>query len=92
MSARIFQETKNAMQAGRSRSKRWILEFAPAQAYEADPLMGWTGSGDTQRQLQLVFASQENAIDYAQRNDIAVEIMPTPPQRLKIQLYADNFR
>lgn len=92
MAARIFQEPKNAMQSGRGRTERWVLEFAPAEARRPDPLMGWAGSGDTQRQVRLTFADEASARDYAERYGIDALIMPTPPRRLKIQAYADNFR
>ena len=92
MKARIFQKPKNAMQSGRAGTQRWVLEFAPAEARKADPLMGWAGSGDTQRQLRLRFASREEAVAYAEKNGVEVEITPTPERRLKIQAYADNFR
>ena len=92
MKARIFQKPKNAMQSGRAGTQRWMLEFAPAEARKADPLMGWAGSGDTQRQLRLGFASREEAVAYAEKNGIEVEVTATPERRLKIQSYADNFR
>jgi len=92
MKARIFQKPKNAMQSGRAGTGRWMLEYAPAEARKADPLMGWAGSGDTRRQLRLGFASREEAVAYAEKNGIEVEIMPTPVRTLKIQAYADNFR
>jgi hypothetical protein len=92
MTARIYQNPKNAMQSGRSRSDDWILEFAPAEARRADPLMGWAGSGDTQRQVRLSFASESEARAYADRYGIAASSVKTPPRRLKLQAYADNFR
>jgi hypothetical protein len=92
MKARIFQKPKNAMQSGRAGTQRWFLEYAPAEARKADPLMGWAGSGDTRRQLRLSFASRDEAIAYAAKNGIEVEVMPTPVRTLKIQAYADNFR
>lgn len=92
MAARIFQEPKNAMQSGRSRTDQWVLEFAPAEARRADPLMGWAGSGDTQRQVRLTFASEGDARAYAERCEIAASVVPPPPRRLKLQAYADNFR
>ncbi|OHD10274.1 ETC complex I subunit [Sphingopyxis sp. RIFCSPHIGHO2_12_FULL_65_19] len=92
MKARIFQKPKNAMQSGRAGTQRWVLEFAPTEARKADPLMGWAGSGDTQRQLRLGFASRDEAVAYAEKNGIAVEVVPTPVRTLKIQAYADNFR
>ena len=84
--------SKNAMQSGRAGTQRWFLEFAPAEARKADPLMGWAGSGDTQRQLRLGFATREEAVAYATKNGFEVEIVPTPVRTLKIQAYADNFR
>ena len=92
MSARIFQRPKNAMQSGKANLDLWILEFAPAEARRADPLMGWTGSGDTQSQVTLKFASQAQAQAYADKYGIAAVVHATPPRRLKIQTYADNFR
>ena len=92
MNARIFQRPKNAMQSGKALTDQWILEFAPAEARRADPLMGWAGSGDTQVQVQLKFDSQDAAVAYAARHGISAEVHATPPRRLKLQAYADNFR
>ena len=92
MPARIFQRPKTAMQSGRARTGEWLLEFAPAEARKADPLMGWAGSGDTQAQVVLSFASAAEAEAYAQRQGIAAEIHSVPPRRLKLRSYSDNFR
>lgn len=92
MSARIYQRPKNAMQSGKALLDQWILEFAPSEARRPDPLMGWSGSGDTQAQVQLKFASQAEAQAYAEKHGIAVTVHATPPRRLKLQSYADNFR
>ena len=92
MHARIYQRPKNAMQSGKALSDQWILEFAPAEAKKADPLMGWAGSGDTQQQVQLKFPTCEAAQAYAENYGIAARVHPVPPTRLKLQAYADNFR
>ena len=92
MSARIYQRPKNAMQSGKALLDQWILEFAPAEARRPDPLMGWAGSGDTQSQVVLKFATREDALAYASKHGIAAEVHATPARRLKIQAYADNFR
>ena len=76
MAARIYQIPRNAMQSGRALTDKWVLEFEPAEARKPDPLTGWAGSGDTQRQVQLHFDSCDAA----------------PQKTLKIQAYADNFR
>ena len=71
---------------------QWVLEFAPSEARRPDPLMGWAGSGDTQAQVQLKFDSKEQAQAYAEKHGIDALVHATPPRRLKIQAYADNFR
>ena len=92
MAARIYQRPKNAMQSGTARTGDWVLEFEQAEARRADPLMGWTGSGDTQVQVQLTFGSQAEAQAYAEKYGIAARVHATPAKTLKIQAYADNFR
>ncbi|MEO5705852.1 MAG: NADH dehydrogenase ubiquinone Fe-S protein 4 [Alteraurantiacibacter sp.] len=92
MQARIYQRPKNAMQSGKALTDQWILEFAPAEARKADPLMGWAGSGDTQAQVQLKFATAEAAQAYADKYGISAVVHTVPAKRLKLQAYADNFR
>ena len=92
MAARIYQRPKNAMQSGKALTDQWILEFEQSEARHADPLMGWTGSRDTQAQVVLKFATCEEAQAYAAKHGIAARVHPTPPRALKIQAYADNFR
>lgn len=92
MAARIYQRPKNAMQSGKALTDQWILEFEQSEAKRLDPLMGWTGSGDTQEQVVLRFPSCEAAQAYAAKYEIAARVHSTPPKKLKIQAYADNFR
>lgn len=92
MQARIFQRPKNAMQSGKALTDQWILDFVPAEATRPDPLMGWAGSGDTRKQIQLRFESKEDAVAYAEKYGIDAIVHETPPRRLKLQAYADNFR
>ncbi|MEO0033721.1 MAG: hypothetical protein RIS94_3479 [Pseudomonadota bacterium] len=92
MTARIYQRPKNAMQSGKARTSDWLLEFERAEAQRPDPLMGWAGSGDTQAQITLKFGTVEEAQAYAAKYGIEAHVIPTPPKRLKLQSYADNFR
>ena len=92
MAARIYQTPRNAMQSGRALTDKWVLEFEPAEARKPDPLTGWAGSGDTQRQVKLTFASCEAAQAYADKRAIDYAVIPTPQKTLKLQAYADNFR
>jgi hypothetical protein len=90
--ARIYQRPKNAMQSGRARTDRWVLEFEAAEAQTPDPLTGWAGSGDTRSQLRLNFPTLDAAKAYADREALAYHVVPAPERTLKLQAYADNFR
>lgn len=92
MTARIYQRPKNAMQSGKALTDQWVLEFEQSEARQPDPLMGWTGSGDTQAQVVLKFATREEAQAYAAKYGIPARVHATPPRNLKIQAYADNFK
>jgi len=92
MQARIFRPAKTAMQSGRAGTEKWVLEFAPAARREADPLMGWTSSDDTRRQLRLRFDTQEEAVAYAEREGIPYVIEAPQERKLQPKAYADNFR
>ena len=92
MRARIFQPPKTAMQSGWAKTHAWVLEFVNAQARTADPLMGWTGGGDTQTQVKLIFETQDEAIAYAQRNGIEFDLELPQTRRVKPKAYADNFK
>lgn len=92
MPARIFKPAKNAMQSGAAQSKEWVLEYEPEEPRELEPLMGWTASGDTRRQLSLRFATLEEAEAYAKRLGIPYQVFAPRERRLQIKAYADNFR
>jgi hypothetical protein len=93
MRARIYQPARNAMQSGTAKTRVWLLEFAPAGAREVDPLMGWTGSGDTQAQVRLRFDSREAAEAYAKANGIDYSVMAAHKRAANIRQrgYGENF-
>lgn len=92
MLARILQPARTAMQSGQAKED-WVLEFAPAEAKRIDPLMGWTGSGDMNGQVRLVFPTKEAAISYAEKYGLAYVVEP-PNRRahvIKPGGYGGNF-
>ncbi|MGB3470311.1 MAG: NADH dehydrogenase ubiquinone Fe-S protein 4 [Erythrobacter sp.] len=92
MTAQIYQQPKSAMQSGKAKSDVWVLEFEQSEARKPDPLMGWTGSGDTQAQVKLTFPTKDAAKAYAAKYGITARIHATPTKALKLQAYADNFK
>ena len=92
MRARIYQPPKNAMQSGRAGSDEWMLDFEPAERRVADPLMGWSGSADTQAQVRLRFLTKEEAVAYAQKNGITYDLELPIVRKVRQKAYADNFK
>jgi len=88
---RIYRPAKTAMQSGRANTRQWIVEPAPAGPKEIDPLMGWTGSADTDIQVKLRFASKEDAVAYAERNHLTYEVEEPNDRKLQPKNYSDNF-
>ena len=93
MRARIYKPARNAMQSGTAKTHDWVLDFAPADARALDPLMGWTSSADTQRQVRLRFASQQAAEDYARAKGIAYDLIQPQARAANIRQmgYGENF-
>ena len=90
--ARILEQERKTTQSGNANTGKWILEFERQQALRPDPLTGLNGSGDTNTQVRIAFASREAAIAYCEKHGLPYHLVPAPPVRLKIQAYADNFR
>lgn len=92
MSARIYSPAKTAMQSGKGKTGRWILDFDPETPRKIDPLMGYTTSSDMRSQIRLTFETKEEAIAYAEKHGIEFRVQePKEPKRRQIS-YAENFR
>ena len=91
MKAKIYKPAKTAMQSGVAKTKYWLLEYVPESKKYVEPLMGWTGSEDTQAQVKLRFPTMEKAVAYANSNNIPYEVMEVHPRKKIRKSYADNF-
>jgi ETC complex I subunit conserved region len=92
MTARIFRPAKTAMQSGSARTKEWVLQRDPADAKAIDPLTGWSGSGDTDAQVELAFDTREEAVAYAERTGLAYTVIEPQVRKPVRKAYADNFK
>ena len=94
MQARIYRPAKTAMSSGTAKTRDWVLEYAPQSPRDVDPLMGWTGSGDMNRQVRLRFDTAEEAVAYAEANGIPFQRTDPKPRKANIraQGYGDNFQ
>ena len=67
--AKIYIPTKSAMQSGKGKTKKWLLEFETKDP-KVSSLMGWESTNDTLGELKMEFSSREKAEDYAKKNNI----------------------
>jgi len=88
--AKIYQPSKTVMQSGKARTKFWVLEFDKSNSSK-DFVMGWTSSSNTNDQIKLKFETQEQAIKYAEENNIQFNLITPNKNKLIIKAYADNF-
>jgi len=93
MQARIYKPARTATQSGVAKTRDWVLEFAPAEKREIDPLMGWTSSGDTTSQVRLHFETKEAALDYARSRGIDAIVLEPHARKPNIRPrgYGENF-
>ena len=91
MHVRIYRPAKNAMQSGRSNVKHWVVESEPSAGAKPDPLMGWSSSPDTKRQVKLRFDSEAAAVVYARDKGYTYTVAKRNERVVKPKAYADNF-
>ena len=88
--AKIYIPSKTAMQSGRGKLKKWVLEFDTKDP-SINPLMGWETSTDTLGEVLLKFSTKEKAIEYAEKNSISYSVIEPKKKKFVIKSYADNF-
>ena len=90
MKAKIFQPTKTAMQSA-PRSRNWRLQYELISPKKIEPLMGWTSSSDTNQQVCLNFSSKDEAIGYAEKNNISYIVVEPKKRAISPKSYSANF-
>jgi len=88
--AKIYRPTKTPMQSGKAKSNIWIFEFDTSDS-GINPLTGWETSNDTMSEVRLEFTSKENAIKYAQKNNVKYHIVEPQKKKIIKKSYASNF-
>jgi ETC complex I subunit conserved region len=91
MAARVYQPARTATQSGRAKTRHWVVEMEPKSRWQADPLIGWIGSDDTEQQLRLRFPSKEAALAYVRRQGLEYRVDEPHERIVRPKSYADNF-
>ena len=90
--ARIYRPAKTAMQAGRAKTRKWVLDYEQASKRQPDPLMGWTSARDTLNQVSLRFDTLDEAVAFAKKNAMDYSVIEPHEPKFRPKSYADNFR
>ena len=90
--AKIYRQSKSAMQSGRGNMGTWVLEHETTSARTPDDLTGWTSSCDTLNQIKLTFPSVDAAIEHAERKGWEYSVLPAQERIVKARNYGDNFK
>ncbi|MDA7715207.1 ETC complex I subunit [Pelagibacteraceae bacterium] len=88
--AKIYIPSKTATQSGRGKLRTWILDFETKDP-SINPLMGWETSTDTLEEVILKFSTKEQAVEYAEKNNISYTVIEPKKKEFVIKSYADNF-
>ena len=88
--AKIYIPAKTAMQSGRGKLKKWVLEFVTKDT-ATNPLMGWESSTDTLDEVILKFSTKEKAIEYAKMNDISYTLIKPNKKTIYHEILCRQF-
>ena len=91
MDARIYKPAKPATQSGRFRTRLWVVEHEPHSRQQADRLIGWIGSDDTDNQIRLHFPTREAAIAYCEKEGHTYSVSDPHARIVRPKSYAENF-
>jgi len=69
------------MQSGRGKLKKWVLQFETKDP-SINPLMGWETSTDTLEEVILKFSTKEQAVEYAENNNISYTLVEPKKERI----------
>ena len=89
--ARIYQPARTAMQSGKAKTHRWLLEYIPPAPGRPDALMGWNTMPDTIAEIKLFFPTKEEAVAYATAKLIPYEVSEPHTSVVPPKAYAENF-
>jgi hypothetical protein len=90
MKAFLYSPSKRATQSGKS-LKNWVLEVGFEDLYR-EPVMGWVGSSSVDNVLSLTFNSKEDALSYANKNNISCQVIEKKKSIITRKSYSDNFK
>lgn len=89
---KIYKPAKSAMQSGKA-NRKWVAKPVSDENHRRlNQLMGWVSSNSTKNsQLLFEFNSKEEAIEFAEKNQIKYFVQEPKVASFKSKSYAGNF-
>jgi hypothetical protein len=91
MHARILPPAKTATSSGRYKTRFWVVQPEATSRREADRLIGWVGSDDTDQQVELRFPTRDAAVAFCERKGMTYTVLEPHVRVVKPKSYAENF-
>ncbi len=87
----IQSPAKTATQSGYAKTGKWFIKFRDSDKKGFEPLMGWTSSSNTLRQIKLEFSSLDEAKKFADAKGWSYDIVEAKEKRISPKSYAENY-
>ncbi|MGR3464591.1 NADH dehydrogenase ubiquinone Fe-S protein 4 [Limimaricola sp.] len=69
----------------------WVIRIEPRLPHEREPLMGWIGDTDPDRQIELRFPDRETGLRYCRQRGWQPIVLPAQAREPVMKSYADRF-
>ena len=87
----IYKNKKSPTQSGKLNKDYWILEHINSKGVKTDLLTGWKTT-ETNLIKKMKFSNKEQAVSYAEKNNLDFEILKEVNKKISNKSYADNFK
>ena len=87
----IYKNKKSPTQSGKLHKDFWVLEHINDKGVKTDLLTGWKTT-ETNLIKKIKFSNREEAVSYAEKNNLEFEILKEVNKDISNKSYADNFK
>ncbi len=87
----IYKYRKSPTQSGESQKNYWVLEHLNTKSVKTDLLTGWKTT-ETNLIKKIKFSRKEDAVSYAENNNLDFQVIKETTKETKNRSYSDNFK
>ena len=87
----IYKYRKSPTQSGELQKDYWVLEHVNTKSVKTDLLTGWKTT-ETNLIKKIKFSRKEDAVLYAENNNLDFQVIKETTKETKNRSYSDNFK